>query len=48
MLNFALAEAVLGQLQFDGWVVKGGKFVVHGLHDLESCIEVVAPVLWSS
>ena len=48
MLDFAFAEAVFGQLQFDGRVVEGGEFVMHGLHDFEALTEVVAYVLWSS
>jgi hypothetical protein len=45
VLNFTFAEAVFGQFEFDRWVVKSGKFVVHGLHDFEASVEIVNPVL---
>ena len=35
-MYLAFAEAMLGQFEFDGWVVKGGELVVHGLHDFEA------------
>ena len=42
VLDFAFAQAVFSQLEFNGQVVKGGEFVMHGLHDFESLVEVVA------
>ena len=39
---------MFGKLEFDGWVIEGGQFVVHGLHDFEPLREVVDAMLWSS
>ena len=48
MLYFAFAQAVFGKFEFDCWVVECGKFVMHGLHDLEAFAEVGESVLCSS
>ena len=45
MLYFALYEAVFCELEFDGWVVEGCGFVVHGLNNLEALCEVGDAVL---
>ena len=48
MLGFAIPKQMFGEFEFYGWVIEGGEFVVHGLHDFEALIEVVTSVLWSS
>ena len=45
MLYFALSQAVFGKFELDSWVVEGGEFVVHSLHDFEAFGKVLDSVL---